>query len=322
MLVSLSFCPAPPVLVPALAAGAAGELDGLRQACREAVARLLGAGPDRLVVLGPGPVTRAYGPGSAGTLAGFGVPVVAALGAPVGPAVLPPALTLGAWLLDGAAPDGAAPDGAGPDGAAPDGAAPDDAAPDGAGPVGAPPDDAALDDAGPDGTPPDGTGPVGAAPLDAGPDGGAPVGGLDAGPPVGAAREGVPVAGLVGVPVTGLAVGPGADPAAVAAGLAGPDRLGLLVMGDGSARRSERAPGYVDPRAAGFDAAVAAALATGDAAALRDLDPARGAELLAGGVPAWRVAGHAAAGVEFDAELLRDEAPYGVGYLVAAWTAR
>jgi argininosuccinate lyase len=135
-----------------------------------------------------------------------------------------------------------------------------------------------------------------------------------------AARIGFPVVVKPAAGSGSIGVRRCADPAEVAAGL--PGRLGLLVVGDGSARRSAQAPGYVDPRAAGFDAAVAAALATGDAAALRDLDPARGAELLAGGVPAWRVAGHAAAGVEFDAELLRDEAPYGVGYLVAAWTAR
>jgi hypothetical protein len=122
-------------------------------------------------------------------------------------------------------------------------------------------------------------------------------------------------------PAEGLAVAPDAHPAAVATGLAGGDRLGLLVMGDGSARRSERAPGYVDARAAGFDAAVAAALGAGDAAGLRALDPALGAELLAAGVPAWRVAGHTA-DPEVDAELLYDEAPYGVGYFVATWTAR
>jgi hypothetical protein len=102
------------------------------------------------------------------------------------------------------------------------------------------------------------------------------------------------------------------------------DRLGVLVAGDGSARRSVAAPGYVDPRAAGFDAAVAAALAGADAAALRELDPRLGADLLAAGVPAWRLAGHlaAAAGAApgtLSGELLHDAAPYGVGYLVATW---
>jgi hypothetical protein len=132
-------------------------------------------------------------------------------------------------------------------------------------------------------------------------------------------------------------VGPETDPAELAAGLDRSDRQrGLLVMGDGSARRSEQAPGYVDPRAAAFDAGVADALATGDAAALRSLDPALGAELLASGVPAWRVAAHAATALAtptaggapaaeaapYGAELLHDSAPYGVAYFVAIWTAR
>ena len=101
-----------------------------------------------------------------------------------------------------------------------------------------------------------------------------------------------------------------------------PDAPAYLVVGDGSARRSERAPGYVDPRAEPFDAAVAAALAAGDAGALRDLDPALGADLLAAGVPAWRAVGHALAGHRYAADLLYDAAPYGVGYFVAFWAAR
>ena len=129
-------------------------------------------------------------------------------------------------------------------------------------------------------------------------------------------------AGLAGPVAVGRSIGPEADPVELAADLLGLGTVGLLVMGDGSARRSERAPGYVDPRAEPFDAAVAAALAAGDAAALRALDPALGADLLAAGVPAWRVAGHAAAGVDLTAELLHRSAPYGVGYLVASWVPR
>src|SRR3954453_96810 len=37
-------------------------------------------------------------------------------------------------------------------------------------------------------------------------------------------------------------------------------RVAMLVMGDASARRTEKAPGYIDERAAGFDVSVAAAL--------------------------------------------------------------
>src|SRR5262245_21299788 len=40
-------------------------------------------------------------------------------------------------------------------------------------------------------------------------------------------------------------------------------RVGLLVMGDGSARNGPKSPGYEDPRAPAFDATVTAALAKG-----------------------------------------------------------
>ena len=56
-------------------------------------------------------------------------------------------------------------------------------------------------------------------------------------------------------------------------------------MGDGSARRTVKAPGYLDPAAEPFDARVATALAAGDAGALAGLDPAEGERLLAAGVP-------------------------------------
>ena len=67
-------------------------------------------------------------------------------------------------------------------------------------------------------------------------------------------------------------------------------------MADGSARRGVKAPGYLDDAAAPFDAAVATALADGDAAALAALDPAEGERLLAAGVPVWRAVGAALAG--------------------------
>ena len=56
-------------------------------------------------------------------------------------------------------------------------------------------------------------------------------------------------------------------------------------------------------------------------AALRELDPALGADLLAAGVPAWRAVGRALAGRRYEADLLYDAAPYGVGYFVAIWVA-
>jgi hypothetical protein len=120
---------------------------------------------------------------------------------------------------------------------------------------------------------------------------------------------------------TGVRLGVGPDDLGAAlADVPGP--VGLLVMGDGSARRSEKAPGHLDPAAGAFDAAVARALAAGDAAALAALDPAEGERLLAAGVPVWRAVGAALADREVEAELLHDEAPFGVGYLVATWRLR
>lgn len=98
--------------------------------------------------------------------------------------------------------------------------------------------------------------------------------------------------------------------------------IALLVVGDGSARRGIKAPGYLDERAAAFDAGVGHALATGDAAALAALDPELGSELLAAGVPAWRAVASALTEQEWDARLLHTSAPYGVAYFAAVWTAR
>jgi hypothetical protein len=113
-----------------------------------------------------------------------------------------------------------------------------------------------------------------------------------------------------------LGVGP-ADLADALGSLPGP--VAVLAMGDGSARRTIKAPGYLDPAAEPFDAAVAAALAAGDAAALAALDAAEGARLLAAGVPSWRAVGAVLAGRPATARLHSAEAPFGVGYLVADW---
>ncbi len=98
-------------------------------------------------------------------------------------------------------------------------------------------------------------------------------------------------------------------------------RAVLLVMGDASARRSEKAPGYIDPRAAAHDAAVADALRSGPDA-LSKLDGDLAEELMAAGWPAWQLLARAAAGAEWDTSVTYDDAPYGVGYLVAVWARR
>lgn len=110
------------------------------------------------------------------------------------------------------------------------------------------------------------------------------------------------------------------DLAGVLGRLPGP--VGVLAMGDGSARRTVKAPGYLDDAAGPFDAVVADALRTGNAAALAALDPVEGERLLAAGVPTWRAVGTAVAGRPVDAQLHYDDAPHGVGYLVADWTVQ
>lgn len=123
----------------------------------------------------------------------------------------------------------------------------------------------------------------------------------------------------------GFSVGPDFSASRAAAdllGLAHTRELALVVMGDGSARRSATAPGYLDERAVPFDEQVADALRSGDAAALENLDGDLGAQLLAAGVPAWQAAGRLLGGADYAADLLYADDPYGVGYLVAVWTAR
>lgn len=99
-------------------------------------------------------------------------------------------------------------------------------------------------------------------------------------------------------------------------------RTALLVMADGSAKRTTEAPGYLDERAEGFDAAIAAALATGDADALLGIDDALAAELWCGGAGPLKLLGSAATAHDapIEAQLRYDEAPFGVGYWVATWT--
>ncbi len=98
------------------------------------------------------------------------------------------------------------------------------------------------------------------------------------------------------------------------------DRAGLLIMADGSACRSLRAPGYLDPRAAAFDAALERAVRAGDPGALAAMDQGLACELLASGRPAWQVLAGAMPGRAPAAEILFAGDPFGVFYLVA-WLA-
>ncbi|MFD3421089.1 class III extradiol dioxygenase subunit B-like domain-containing protein [Streptomyces decoyicus] len=236
MLVAAALCPCPPLLVPAVAAGAAPELAALRAACLDATGVLAAARPDRLVVLGPAD-EAGRGPhpqGARGSFRGFGVDLEVRLGAAgtTPERELPPSLSVGAWLLS------------------------------------------RTDWAD--------------APVDA----------------LGVA-ESLP---------RDQALSTGREIAASA------PRVALLVMGDGSACRTVKAPGYFDERAEAFDAATARALGTADLEALTALDEERAAALQVSGRAGWQVLAGAAEGADLHGRLLRDEAPYGVGYFVAAWS--
>lgn len=122
-------------------------------------------------------------------------------------------------------------------------------------------------------------------------------------------------------------------------------RVALLAVGDGSARRSASAPGYLDERAAPFDESVERAVRDGDLPAIAALDPALAAALLAAGRPAWQAVAGALASDQRSAapqsadhlaadrrstehsvatrlrtEVLYSDAPLGVSYLVATLT--
>ncbi|WP_432174419.1 class III extradiol dioxygenase subunit B-like domain-containing protein [Streptomyces sp. Tue6028] len=239
MLVAAAVCPCPPLLVPAVAAGAAPELDAARAACTDAVGLLAASRPDLLVVVGPADESGrgTFPQGAPGSFRGFGVDLDVHLGGE-GPASaaaergLPPSLAVAAWLLERTD----------------------------------------WSDA--------------------------PVEGLGVGEPLAAER-----CVRAGQAIAGRA-----------------ERLALLVMGDASACRTLKAPGYLDERAEAFDAEVARALGAADLTALKALDTELAYELKASGRAAWQVLAGAAEGAGLGGALLYDDAPYGVGYLVAAWS--
>lgn len=93
----------------------------------------------------------------------------------------------------------------------------------------------------------------------------------------------------------------------------------LLVMADGSARRTEKAPGHLHPGAVPFDDALERALREGDADALAQTDLALAEELWAQGAPAFRLLGEVARGRRISPSVSYADAPYGVAWWVARW---
>lgn len=210
----IGFVPCAPLLVPQVAGGSAAVDDPLREACREVVRRLLGAG-DAITVVAPVGLGATWSEDATWGFEGFGVDRV-----PADPRRrLPWQLGIGDWLLDDAGWSG--------------------------------------------------------------------------------------VRRYIGVTPGGSAPVP---------------EGALLVIGDGSARRTEKAPGHLDERAEPFDAVIAAALRDGDLLGLGGLDPELAADLMCAGAPVWRAVATARSGQRVaEADLLAEVAPYGVGYFAAWW---
>ncbi len=91
----------------------------------------------------------------------------------------------------------------------------------------------------------------------------------------------------------------------------------FLVVGNGSARRSEQAPGYLDERSLAFDTGLGRALTAPDAQELRELDDVLAKELWAETATFPQLAelidGAQTVSVDYDA------APFGVQYWVIRW---
>ncbi len=231
MLVAAGVFPHPPVLVPQVAGGRSGDLDGLRATCADGVARLLESEPDVLVVVGGAEHTQSYPEPVAGSLVSYGVDLTIGRG----PARLPLSLTVGRWLLDAQQSDAGAGDAV-----------------------------VAYESI--------------------------------------AADTGTPQCLDLGRSLARRSL-----------------RVALMVMGDGSACRDEKAPGFHDPAALPYDDHIAAALDDGDRDALAAVDPEVSARLLASGRAAWQVLAGAVDAPPVEAGLLDYQAPYGVAYFVASW---
>lgn len=102
------------------------------------------------------------------------------------------------------------------------------------------------------------------------------------------------------------------------------DSTVLLVMGDGTAKRTEKAPGYIDDRAAGFDDQIREIFESGELAKLADLDEELGHNLWVAGIEPWRLVGSWITESETSWQLkqFHFEDPYGVAYFVASFARR
>ncbi|MRH89747.1 hypothetical protein GFY24_20250 [Nocardia sp. SYP-A9097] len=99
------------------------------------------------------------------------------------------------------------------------------------------------------------------------------------------------------------------------------DRYGVLVVGDGAATLSLKAPRYLDERAEAVQAEIDRALSSGDRTAIADLDQKLCAELDVAGRPAFQVLAGLFTAERTDprVETLYAAAPFGVAYHVSVW---
>lgn len=118
---------------------------------------------------------------------------------------------------------------------------------------------------------------------------------------------------------------PFAEPVALAlldaAGFTGevrPEAEVVLVMANGTAKRTEKAPGHLDERAFGLDDAIDLALRSGDPRRLAGLDTSLAAELWASGLESLKATGERLEGA-WRVSVPYADAPYGVLWWVAGW---
>ena len=95
-------------------------------------------------------------------------------------------------------------------------------------------------------------------------------------------------------------------------------RVALILVADGAICHGPKAPRAEDSRAPAYEDAVCAALASGQPDQLAQIDADLGRELGATGPDLWPVLLAAAHG-DWIGELVWRGAPYGVGWVVAAW---
>lgn len=118
-------------------------------------------------------------------------------------------------------------------------------------------------------------------------------------------------------PTTRATPAPPATPAAPAT------PVGLLVMADLSARRTQRAPAAFHPGAEEFDRRIGDAIRKAELGRLLDVDPGLASTMAAGGMAAlWLLAGALESAHEPHGEVLYEGGPFGVGYLVGVIEAR